>query len=66
MTRNVGSIDRILRIVAGLVLLALTYLGTIGWWGLIGFVPLGTALFGFCPLYTLFGMNTCSASSGSA
>ena len=59
MTRNVGGIDRILRIVVGLVLLGLTFLGTIGWWGLIGLVPLGTALLGFCPLYPLLGMNTC-------
>ena len=66
MTRNVGGIDRILRIVVGLVLLGLTYLGTIGWWGLIGIVPLATALVGFCPLYTLLGLNTCSASSGRA
>ena len=59
MTRNVGGIDRIMRIVVGLVLLGLTFLGTIGWWGLIGLVPLATALLGFCPLYPLLGMNTC-------
>ncbi len=59
MTRNVGGIDRILRIVLGLVLLGLTLLGVIGWWGVIGVVPLGTALLGFCPLYRLVGVNTC-------
>jgi hypothetical protein len=66
MIRNVGGIDRILRTVVGLVLLGLSYAGTIGWWGLIGIVPVGTALIGFCPLYTLLGLNTCSASSRPA
>ncbi len=59
MKSNVGGIDRILRIVAGLVLIALALTGTIGAWGWIGLVPLGTALFGFCPLYTVLGLNTC-------
>jgi Protein of unknown function (DUF2892) len=59
MKINVGGIDRILRIVAGLVLIALTLTGSIGVWGWIGVVPLATALFGFCPLYTVLGMNTC-------
>ena len=61
MKNNVGSIDRILRIVLGLVLIALTLTGTIGIWGWIGVVPLATAAFGFCPAYTLLGMNTCPA-----
>lgn len=59
MKSNVGGLDRILRIVAGLVLIALAFTGTIGAWGWIGIVPLGTALFGFCPLYTVLGLNTC-------
>lgn len=59
MKANVGGIDRILRIVVGLVLIALTLTGTIGVWGWIGVVPLATGLFGFCPLYTVLGMNTC-------
>ena len=59
MKSNVGGIARILRIVAGLVLIALALTGTIGLWGWIGLVPLGTALFGFCPLYTVLGLNTC-------
>jgi hypothetical protein len=61
MTRNVGGFDRILRIVAGLALIGLALTGTIGWWGWIGIVPLGTALIGFCPLYPLFGITTCPA-----
>ena len=56
---NVGGIDRVLRIVAGLVLIALTLMGTIGPWGWIGVVPLVTGLFSTCPLYSIIGMNTC-------
>ena len=59
MTRNVGGIDRLLRIFAGLVLIGLALMGTIGWWGFIGVVPLVTAAIGYCPLYSLLGMNTC-------
>jgi hypothetical protein len=59
MKSNVGGIDRILRIVLGLALIALTLTGTIGAWGWIGLVPLATAAFGFCPLYTMLGFSTC-------
>jgi hypothetical protein len=59
MKANVGGIDRILRIVLGLVLIALTLTGTIGVWGWIGVVPLATGAFGFCALYTVLGINTC-------
>lgn len=59
MKSNVGPLDRILRIVAGLALIALTLTGQIGLWGWVGLVPLGTALLGFCPAYTLLGINTC-------
>ncbi len=59
MKSNVGGIDRILRIVLGLVLIALTLTGTIGVWGWIGVVPLLTAALGFCPLYTVLGFSTC-------
>ena len=60
MKLNVGGIDRILRIVVGLALIALTLLGQIGVWGWIGLVPLLTGAFGFCPLYTMLGMHTCA------
>jgi hypothetical protein len=40
----------------------LAFTGTVGWWGWIGIVPLGTALVGFCPLYPLLGINTCPAA----
>jgi len=59
MKSNVGGIDRILRIVVGLVLIALAATGTVGWWGWLGVVPLVTGLFRLCPLYTLLGLNTC-------
>lgn len=56
---NVGSIDRILRIIVGLALIALTLTGTIGVWGWIGVVPLLTAALGSCPLYSVLGFSTC-------
>jgi hypothetical protein len=59
MKTNVGGIDRILRIVVGLALIALTLSGTIGVWGWIGVVPLATGLFRVCPAYSLIGVNTC-------
>jgi hypothetical protein len=59
MKLNVGSIDRTLRIVAGLALVAWVLLLGGPVWAWIGVVPLATGLFGFCPLYTLLGMNTC-------
>jgi hypothetical protein len=59
MKANVGGIDRVLRIVAGLVLIALAATGTVGAWGWIGVVPLATGLFRFCPVYPLLGLSTC-------
>ena len=63
MKANVGGIDRILRIVVGLALIAWSLLGG-PIWAWIGVVPLATALIGFCPLYPLIGMNTCPAKKG--
>ncbi|GGE34677.1 membrane protein [Halopseudomonas oceani] len=59
MKANVGTIDRVLRILVGVLLIALTLTGTIGLWGWIGVVPLATGAFRFCPLYPLLGINTC-------
>ncbi|MBN8873133.1 MAG: DUF2892 domain-containing protein [Rhodospirillales bacterium] len=59
MTRNVGSVDRVLRVIVGLVLIALVFVGPETPWGWIGLIPLGSALIGFCPLYSLLGVNTC-------
>lgn len=58
MKTNVGSPDRIVRIVAGLAILAAGYFYQ-SWWGLIGIVPLGTAAIGWCPAYLPFGISTC-------
>ena len=60
---NVGGIDRVLRIVGGLILIVLTLMGTIGPWGWIGVVPLATGLTSACPLYSLLGINTCPMKS---
>ncbi len=59
MAFNVGSIDRVLRIMVGLVLIALAATGTVGWWGWLGVVPLLTGLVRFCPAYSLLGMSIC-------
>jgi hypothetical protein len=59
MKSNVGGIDRILRMLVGLVLIGLAVTGTVGAWGWIGIVPLATGLFRFCPAYPLLGINTC-------
>ncbi|MBF0110325.1 MAG: DUF2892 domain-containing protein [Magnetococcales bacterium] len=62
MKANVGGIDRILRIVAGLVLIALVFVGPQTPWGWIGIIPLATGLMKFCPFYPIIGLNTCSTS----
>ena len=59
MKKNVGGIDRTLRIVLGLVLIGLAASGAVGWWGYLGVVPLLTGLIGWCPPYALLGWNTC-------
>lgn len=58
---NVGPLDRTLRIAAGVVLIALVFVGPQTPWGWIGIVPLLTGLFGTCPLYSLLGLNSCPA-----
>ena len=55
---NIGSIDRLLRIVAGLILISLVFIGPQTPWGWIGVIPLGTALIGWCPAYSLFKFRT--------
>ena len=57
--KNAGTVDRALRAIVGLVLIALALTGTIGAWGWIGVVPLFTAALGWCPAYTLLGIKTC-------
>ncbi len=57
--KNVGSADKIARLVVGALLILLALLEQIGAWGWIGIVPIATALLGWCPAYTLFGIKTC-------
>jgi hypothetical protein len=63
MKANIGGIDRALRIILGLALIALAATGTVGWWGWLGAVPLLTGLISFCPVYTLLGLKTCKKGS---
>jgi hypothetical protein len=62
MKVNVGMVDKVVRIIAGLVLIGLTLTGTIGVWGWIGVIPLVTGVMGWCPLYSIIGVNTCGAN----
>jgi hypothetical protein len=64
MSMNVGTTDKLLRIVVGLALLSLVFVGPQTLWGLIGIIPLATAVFGYCPAYALFGIRTCKPWSG--
>jgi len=68
MKLNVGGIDKVVRIAAGLALLSLVVLleGSMRWIGLIGIVPLVTGLVGFCPLYSILGINTCPGNAKHA
>jgi len=63
MKCNVGGIDRILRISLGVLLVGLAANGVVGWWGWLGFIPLATGLFRFCPAYPLLSINSCGTSS---
>ena len=59
--KNIGTVDRALRVLIGLGLIASAFVGPQTPWGWIGVVPLVTALVGWCPLYTLIGIKTCKA-----
>lgn len=59
MERNIGDIERVVRVLVGLGLLALVFVGPKTLWGLIGIVPVATGLSGWCPPYSLLGINTC-------
>jgi len=59
MKSNVGGLDKILRIVAGLGLIGATAAGMLPVWGYIGIIPLATGLMGWCPLYPILGLSTC-------
>jgi hypothetical protein len=63
MQHNVGSVDKLLRISVGIILLGLTLTNVIGWWGVIGVVPLLTGLVNWCPAYSLLGIRSCKVKS---
>lgn len=63
---NEGTLDRAVRVVLGLVLLSLVFVGPQSLWGLVGLVPLVTGLVGSCPIYTLLGIRTCPANKQTA
>lgn len=65
MKKNIGKIDKMIRIGAGAVLIGLTLAGYLGPWGWIGVVPLATGLLGNCPAYSIAGINTCSSETCS-
>ena len=62
MSRNEGTVDRVLRVIVGLVLVSLVFIGPKTAWGWIGVVPILTGLVGYCPAYKLIGLNTCPIS----
>ena len=62
MWQNVGSIDRVIRIGIGIVLISLVFVGPHTLWGLVGIVPLLTSFVGYCPLYSVLGIRTCRAA----
>lgn len=66
MSPNVGKIERVVRVVAGLGLMAAAATGVIGVWGWIGVVPLATGAVGWCPPYAMLGINTCSLKDRSS
>ena len=59
ISKNMGSADRIARFVIGALLIVLTLTGTIGVWGWLGLILVGTAFLNFCPLYWIVGIKTC-------
>lgn len=59
MTRNVGGVDRLLRMALGVALISLVFVGPQSAWGWIGLVPLATGLAGWCPLYSPLGISSC-------
>jgi hypothetical protein len=59
MKTNIGTVDRIVRILVGCTILGAGYYFK-SWWGLVGFGPILTGIFRFCPAYLPFGLNTCA------
>ena len=59
MPKNEGGLDRVLRVITGLAVLSLAFVGPKTPWAYLGLVPLLTGALGYCPLYSLLGLNTC-------
>lgn len=59
MNKNIGSIERVIRILAGLAIISMAFIGPHSPWGYLGIIPLATGLIGWCPPYALFGISTC-------
>ena len=59
LTKNVGTLDRVIRLALGVGLLSLVFTGPQTAWGYLGFIPLLTGIFGTCPFYSVLGLNTC-------
>ncbi|MGD8329399.1 MAG: DUF2892 domain-containing protein [Acidobacteriota bacterium] len=64
LPRNEHDLERVARVIVGLGLLSLVFIGPQTYWGLIGIIPLATGLLGSCPLYTMLGISTCSMAKG--
>lgn len=58
MKKNIGTLDATIRIILGLIILSLIFVGPKSLWGLLGLVPLLAGIIGYCPLYPIFGINT--------
>lgn len=65
MQHNIGSVERIVRVVAGVVLSSMAFVGPANPWFLLGLVPLLTGIVGWCPPYAMLGINTCKAPQGA-
>lgn len=63
LKQNIGTMDQVVRIAVGVILLALVAMQAIGLWGLVGIIPLATGLVRVCPLYKMLGINTCPAGA---
>lgn len=63
MKANVGSLDRAMRVIAGIILIALTLSGVIGPWGWLGLIAIATGVFRFCPAYAVLGMSSCKLAA---
>lgn len=61
MEKNIGSLDKAVRVLVGLVLIALVFVGPQTPWGWVGVPVIAIALFGWCPLYSVLGVKTCKA-----